>query len=541
MKNTLKKSALTLAIIASFGLTGCLKSNSDPSPETVSLNKTTTGVITGFGSVFINGVEYETDTAAVSIDGVPNTNNVDRDAGLKLGMVVTLSGDAAGGAGTAVSIEFNDEVEGMVTEIPGVDATTGAPTGALKILGTTIITDEDTIFESNVADISTRDQIEIGHIIEVSGYSAGDGVVWATRLELKKKALELNDEVELTGLVSGLTDTTFSIGDMVISYLPENLDADITTLADGMLVEVKSLGLDGDILVAKKIELKSQDKKSVKHDGDDDEVEVEGVITSSVDFLTTNTFDVNGSTIIFDINTRFVHGTKNTITDGYKVKVKGAVDANGDFVAQTIVFKPTGDIKMAGPITSADVVANTVNMFGLTVHLENSTTVEDDTDAKIKYLFGADDLSIGDWLEIKAYKNSNGELVATKMTRKKLEDGKLSKLEGKVNSIDATNSALIVLSGVSVDISATGEAAVLNGKMELKGSYDGTTFIASVGKPAEADEHYIGGEDGEENKEDEKHEDETTESNTHEDDGLEHDDSLTSDIDSGSSESNGLI
>lgn len=516
MKKSLRKSALTLAIIASFGLTGCLNSNSDPSPETLSLNKTTTGVITGFGSVFINGVEYETKTAEVNIDGVPNAPGSDPDAGLKLGMVVTLSGDASGANGNAVSIDFNDELEGMVTEVPVTDLA-GVTTGALKILGTTIHTDEYTIFESKVAGVSTIDQIELGHIIEVSGHSSGDGTVWATRLELKKIELEAGDEVELKGLVSGLADTTFSIGDMVISYTIDVLDTDIGTFANGMLVEVKSDGVVDGILVAKKIELKSQDKKSVSHDGDDDEVEVEGVVTSAA---LNNAFDVNGSTVTYDTATRFVHGSATTITLGIKIKVKGAIDANGGFIAQTIVFKPTGDLKMAGPVTSADAINNTVSMFGLTVHLENSTSVEDDRDdginAKVKYLFGADDILAGDWLKIKAYKNSNGELVATKMKRKTLEADKLSKLEGKVDSIDASDSSLIVLSGVSVDLSGTGITAVLNDILELKGSYAGTLFTASEGEVGEADEHYIGGEDGEEHEADEADEKkETPEDNDH--------------------------
>ena len=530
MKSSLRKSALTLAIIASFGLTGCLNSSSEPSAETVSLNKTTTGVITGFGSVFINGVEYETDQSAVSIDGVANAKGVDD--GLKLGMVVTLSGDASGDNGNALSIEFNDEVEGKVTAIPSV-ALDGTVTGVLKVMGTTINTDEDTVFESNVTGIDTIGMLGLDNIVEVSGYSAGDGTVWATRIELKKEMREAGDITEIKGVISGLSSNLFSIGDQEISVADEVLAAaGITELLDGMLVEVKSdadLNPNG-LFIVSEIELKSQDKKEFDHDDDDDEVEVEGVITAAP-VNGALTFDVNGSTVTYDSVTRFVHGDVATLANtGLKIKVKGTVDATGAFLAQTVVFKPTGDIKMRGAITSADAVNNTVTLFGLTVHLVNNTFVEDDRDVadelRVKYLFGADDLVAGDWLKIKAYKNSNGELVAIKMTRKTKETDQLSKLEGKVDSLNPT-----VVSGITVDLSSTSLVPAVAERVELKGSYDATTnvFSAVEGDASSSEEHYVGGEDTEEHVEDEHHSEEVSGSESDTDhDHTSSDDSLSS-------------
>ena len=208
------------------------------------------------------------------------------------------------------------------------------------------------------------------------------------------------------------------------------------------------------------------------------------------------------------------------------------MEMDGNFLAETVVFKPTGDLEMVGAVTSADAAANTVNMFGLTVHLVNNTFVEDDRDVsddeRVKYLFGADDLSAGDWLKIKAYKNSNGELVATKMVRKTKESDDVSELEGKVDSIDPST----MVSGVKVDMAGALTVAV-GDLVELEGSYDATTntFTVTSAEPGEADDHYIGGEDGEEHKEDE-HNDES-----HGDDDSSHndDDSTSDDSDSLSS------
>ena len=44
---------------------------------------TTSGTITGFGSIFVNGVEYDLTGAGITVDGVPAS-----DADLTLGMVL---------------------------------------------------------------------------------------------------------------------------------------------------------------------------------------------------------------------------------------------------------------------------------------------------------------------------------------------------------------------------------------------------------------------------------------------------------------------
>ncbi|VAW66927.1 hypothetical protein MNBD_GAMMA10-319, partial [hydrothermal vent metagenome] len=60
----LKKSLLAASIAAGIAtLTACSGGTSDTATTGNTSNATTSGVITGFGSVFVNGVEYETDSA----------------------------------------------------------------------------------------------------------------------------------------------------------------------------------------------------------------------------------------------------------------------------------------------------------------------------------------------------------------------------------------------------------------------------------------------------------------------------------------------
>lgn len=73
------------------------------------------GVITGFGSVYINGVRFNTDNAAFSTDDKDN----DSEDALEVGMVVTLEGamGANGETPTASKIKYNASAEGPVSEV----------------------------------------------------------------------------------------------------------------------------------------------------------------------------------------------------------------------------------------------------------------------------------------------------------------------------------------------------------------------------------------------------------------------------------------
>ncbi len=498
MKAILKKSTLALAVIASLGLSACNEDKSTTNDSTV-INKSSTGVITGFGSIFINGVEYETDQASFVVDGVAGDESL-----LKLGMVVTLSGDAAAdGTGNAVAVEFENEVEGIV-----IDNSNYGTDGTFNIMGLTIHTDEDTVFESAVDSVTSMAEIANDNIIEVSGYSSGDGSVWATRLEVKKPLLSDGDDIEMKGRVSlPITDTTFMIGEMVVNYASAEFD-DMTVdmIAEGLLLEVKSdteLN-DAKELVATKIELKNSGKKKHKYEEDDEEVEVQGVITN---VISSTEIEVNGSTVLLETTTRIVHGDVSTLTNGLKVKVKGNVDVDGNLVAEKLIFKPSGDIKMTGKIEATDIINNTIKLFGLTVTLNNSTMVEDDRDdvdksELVKYKFGVDDLVVGDWIKIKAFKNASGGLTATKAKRKTFKEGKEEKLEGKIESVDML-ALTTVVAGVTVDYSSAGEFTPEVGmKAELKGSFTDNVFTASEGDAETDDSVYIGGSDQHEDDED---------------------------------------
>jgi len=536
MKRTFKKTVLAVAVTSVFGLSSC-SDNEKQSAIDTPITKSTSGVITGFGSVFINGVEYETDDASFVIDGVEGGEEL-----LKLGMVVSLSGSASdNGTGTAVSIEFDDDIEGVVIST----SLTPDGTGLLNIMGVEVTIDEDTVFESKSDNVLTISDIVAGNIVEVSGHSSGDGKVWATRIEVKSDAKEEGKEMEVEGTISNIdeTATTFVLGTLTVNYADAELklNKDITSLANNLFVEVKSTeGIVDGILIASKIELENDGKKPLFHDDNDEAVELEGVITNVV---SSTEIEVNGHTVILSESTDYVHGSAEIAAVGMKIKIKGDVNTDGQLLANKVIFKPSGDLRLAGKISATDIDANTVTIFGKAITLSNSTLVKDDRDDddlaagenNVKYKFGVDDLAVGDWIKVKAYTNKDGGLTATKMIRKSVEEGQLEKLEGKL-SLDATTSTFFI-SGIVLDLSSLTEVTPVDGeKVELKGNFENGIFTASEGEAKEKDEHYIPGNDADEgdpeNKDKEKENNEQGEDDGKENDDVEEDDDDTEDDDS---------
>jgi ABC-type phosphate transport system substrate-binding protein len=105
----------------------------------------TTGTVTGFGSVFVNGVEFDTAGASMDIDDVPSTSDGTDDASvLGIGMVVTVTGtvNADGVTGTATAISYDEIFEGPITAEPDEDV--DMQTKTFEVFGITVVADSNT-------------------------------------------------------------------------------------------------------------------------------------------------------------------------------------------------------------------------------------------------------------------------------------------------------------------------------------------------------------------------------------------------------------
>lgn len=374
------------------------------------------GVITGFGSVFVNGVEYDTVGSSVVMDDASAA-----ESDLQIGMVVTVNGtiNSGGATGTAGTVTFADNLEGPVSGLYSAQSKTFA------VMGQIVMVNGDTMYQ-NVSDASL---LAVNDMVEVSGFPDGNGVTLATRIEKKSTVFSAGTTtVELKGNVSGLTGAVFSINGLGIDASGAALPPG---LANGSFVEVRgTLAAAAGPMTATFLEI-----EPMFNGGEGEHVEVEGIVT---DYVSNASFKVNGVP---------VDGSAlgMTIANNMMVEVEGTM-AGGVLVAGKSELEIESTILLEGDVTA--VGAGTVTVLGQTAAVTAATQYQDNSAAGIRS-FSLANISAGDHVSVSAYQGAGGIVAA------KIERGNASsqaQLKGIVSAAAPTSSLTIL--GVGVDTSA---------------------------------------------------------------------------------------
>lgn len=402
----MKLSIISSAILCTLTVTGLVSCGSSGSDSTTSASTTSTsGVITGFGSVYINGVEYETDNASVTIDG---SQSAETDLGVGDVCVLQGSVNADGVTGTATAVICTDELEGYVLDVSSL--TNGI--GTMNVMGQTVTITADTVFDSDtkasIADLVAND------IVEVHGYSDGTGNILATGIETKNAATD----IEVKGLISNLNSNlmTFNLGSLLVDY---SSAADVAAnLADDLYVEVKTQDpLSGLTLIASKVEI--EEDGSLDIDGEEGEdLEVQGVVSN----ITATSFDFNGTTVLFASLETGDDFDVESLVEGMIITVEGYIDANGNFVVEEIEEDHASENEAEGLVTGTTdtTITVSVNSVDMTFTVNNETRMIDEQDEGVTpvFYFSLTDIAIGDFVEIDYYTDDiSGNKIATKIER----------------------------------------------------------------------------------------------------------------------------
>jgi hypothetical protein len=356
------------------------------------------GTVTGFGSVIVNGVRYETNTATFTIDGSPG-----QQSDLAVGDIVVVRGtvNADGTSPTASSVTFDDVVEGPISAIDSVAST-------ITILGQLVHIDVDTSFDDSISTPSIEG-LGIADVVEVSGFFLADGSISATRIEPKPASTEF----EVTGLVNNLSGMSFELGALAVDFSGAQLDNfPAGTPEDGQRVEVKGMnfGIGGELL-ATRVEFKGSDLGGANGD----QAEVEGFITR---FSSASDFDVEGVSVVTNGSTIYVNGTAADLALNRKVEVEGSVDTSGRITATKVEIKLSNFIRIEGRVDS--VASSSVVIFGVTINTDALTRFEDKSSADLE-TFGLANIDVGDYLETRGYENAQG-VVAARIEREDFAD-----------------------------------------------------------------------------------------------------------------------
>lgn len=349
------------------------------------------GVITAFGSVVVNGTEFDTSNAAIMVGGeeIGIGDDIVLD-NLDIGMVVTVEGMGGKDGAIANRVIYSNNVEGPIESIGEIDPVTKE----IVVLGQTVIVNVITEIRG-----VTFETMALNNVVKVSGFPDDTGAVWATFLEKTGEFIP-GLVVEVQGFVVNLDTNmeTFEINDLTIDYS----FADISALpggvpADGLLVEVEgTLDAAGGEMLATEIEPGDE-----VGDKDVYQIEVMGFVT---DFVSVFEFTVGNQVVKTDEATEFVDGTPEDIRRGVKIEAEGSL-VEGVLFADEIEFWEPDQIELENFVTDF------VSVFEFTVgdqvvHTDENTVFEGGI---------PDDIALGVMIEIKG-RMAGDILVADKVS-----------------------------------------------------------------------------------------------------------------------------
>ena len=381
---------LASLLFAAIVLTGCGGGGGSGSMAGPAKSSFTAGPITGFGSVIINGIRFNSSTASVANDD----DEAQSESDLKLGMVAEveageITSDSTGSHGDAKSIHFRSAIIGPVDAID-------IPTRLLVVLGQTVDVSNTTVFGGSLP--KGPFSISVGDVLEIFGMlDTNTGHYLATRIESKANA----PFFKLRGVVSNL-DTmahTFMIGGETISYAGLAADQVPADLANGLLVRVKlqTTQVNGAWVA-------TQLKDAVRRMADGNEAELKGLVTS----VTSPTqFSVDG--IAVDASNARFRPDGATIVLGAEVEVEGTA-SNGVIMATKVSIETEHEDELAGfelhgAISTIDTANKNFVLRGVTVDYSGSVAFRDGT---------ISDLAVGTRVEVKGTLSTDGTmLVAT--------------------------------------------------------------------------------------------------------------------------------
>jgi len=367
------------------------------------------GEITGFGSVFVNGIELNTDNSVISTDDSDDDSESILGIGMRVRIVAKLNQDRL--SGIASFISYRAHIEGPVTLINLAES-------ELVVLGQIIKVDELSYFVG-----TSFESLLVGDFVEVSAIESADGLL-ATRIKLVPAA---ESEFRLRGTVSLLDETLqqFNIGDLIVDYSQADVDGQ---LANEALVRISSdIGVINSAFVAEQVEVLVPLMEG-------EPANIEGLITR---FGNNQDFDIDGLPVMANNTTMYQNGDANELGLNVRVRVFGRRNEGQVVIASQIRFLHPVIVEVKGEIDGIDLQANSVQLLGSNVLTDSDTRFIDHSDAHIRQ-FSLADLSIGDRVEIRAseIESDDFSLLARQLIRLDNDDDAVTELSGDVLTID---------------------------------------------------------------------------------------------------------
>lgn len=392
--------AFLFGALALFGACGGGGGSGNSSVTGAPAAITTTGTISAFGSIYVNGNHFDISQAQITLDDQLVTQ-----ADLRVGQRATVRGQEASGGGLAMaeSVEVHTQVQGPVASVD-------MGHNRFVVLGQTVNVTPDSSFDPTIspADITG---ITVGAFVQVHGMPAADGSISATRIGLSNAAAGLR----VSGTVAGV-DTmrhTFMINALTVDYSGATLDGFMSGQpANGDVVRVKGTVFDS---VTTTLTATHVARVNEGVEGTSGTVELEGLVTR---FASIMDFDIAGHPVTTTSSTVYENGTSADVALNAELEARGTVNSSGVLVASVIEIHHRSVLGIEGQAANVNATAGTFTLLGVTIEVNTQTRFEDKSSAELE-MFSLSDVHTGDSIAVVGYESpaGSGKILATRLER----------------------------------------------------------------------------------------------------------------------------
>jgi hypothetical protein len=261
------------------------------------------------------------------------------------------------------------------------------------------------------------------------------------------------DDIEVEGAIEALGESTLTVGGytFLVTEATE-FDDDLNDFSDleiGLFVSVEGFYAEDGTLIAEEIEAEEEGGD----DGDDNEVEVEGLITELTDdgltvggffFLVTETTEIEND----DAEIAF-----EDLELGTFAEVEGFIDGAGDLIAEEIDVEgdddgdddgDDSDLEVEGTID--DLGASSLTVGSYTFFVTEGTEIEGEDDEDLTFA----DLQVGQYVEVEGFYGDDGTLFASEIDVEDFGDDDIE-VEGAIESLGDASLTVLGLTFVVTD------------------------------------------------------------------------------------------
>lgn len=354
------------------------------------------GQITAFGSVWVNGVRYQSQSATITKDGVTVPESV-----LRVGMVVRLEGslDDAAARRIVVATPLRGPVESVLDD------------HRMRVMGQWVQIDDRTRFEGGVRPL-------IGDMVDVHGHALGDGRFTAFHVERSSNAAA--PSVKGTVSQHDVAARRFMVGSLTVEYAGATIERLPETTWNGLAIEVQGRACAEPVvcttLTATKVQALDDSVASATR------AEIEGSVSS----LGVNHLTIGNATVLLSTSTIFEGGTRDDVMVGSLVEAEGSVEG-GRLTATRIIFRDS--VRLEGDVSSIGVSSITLAGLGGVLASTNPWT-----EWKGLARDGANALAVGHHVRARGRTTAQGTVVLSEVELRSTRSDRRVVLQGPLDS-----------------------------------------------------------------------------------------------------------